>query len=249
MSIWITMSPTPQLSNLNALKPYIDSEGLVNYKSLKEDKWLSEQVKQLETANLQDMNNDEEFAFWLNAYNILTLKGVCVELKSNPKWKGNLSLIARVKFFVLRRFQVAGKKINLRDLENKILRERFKDPRIHFAINCASKSCPNLPDRLFKAESLDSYLDSLTTSFINDADHVFLDTEAVILYLNPIFKWYKKDFKISGGVKDFILKYLKNPSQSFINTFKKAKIIHLKYDWAINSQHIPRSLLKIDVID
>lgn len=243
------MSLTTHFSNLNALKPYIDDEGFVNYETIKDDKWLSEQVKQLEKANLLDMSINEKLAFWLNAYNILTLNGVCIELKKNPNWKGNLSFIAKVKFFVLRRFHVAGKRINLRDLENKILRERFKDPRIHFAINCASKSCPNLPDRLFQAESLDSYLDSLTTSFINDADHVFIDTEAAILYLNPIFKWYKKDFRIKGGVKDFILNYLKNPSQPFINSFKNAKIKYLKYDWSVNSQLTLGSLLRIDVID
>lgn len=139
------MSSTTHFDNLNALKPYIDSNGLVNYEKLKKDKWLMDQIEFLKAADLQNMNRNEEFAFWLNTYNILTIKGVCMELARNPNWKGNVSIFNKLRFFVLRRFEVAGKKINLRNLENKILRKRFNDPRIHFAINCASKSCPNLP--------------------------------------------------------------------------------------------------------
>ena len=242
------MSPTTHFDNLNALKSYIDNNGLINYEKLENDKWLIDQVQRLKTADLQAMNYNEEFAFWLNSYNILTIKGVYMELKRNPNWKGNVSLISRIRFFFLRRFNVSGKKINLRDVENKILRKRFKDPRIHFAINCASKSCPNLPDRLFHAETLDQYLDSLTINFINDKDHVFLDTEKDILYLNPIFKWYAKDFKIKGGVKKFILYHLQDAGKRSIESFKRAKIEYLEYDWFINAQDAPEGLLKIDVI-
>jgi len=202
------MSSKTYFENLNALKPYIDSNGLVDYDKMKNDKWLVDQVLRLKTTDLQSMNNNEELAFWLNSYNILTIKGVCMELERNTNWKGNVSLFNKIRFFYLRRFNVGGKKINLRNLENKILRKRFKDPRIHFAINCASKSCPILPNRLFTAETLEKYLDSLTISFINDKDHVFLDTEKDILYLNPIFNWYEKDFELQGGVKRFILSYL-----------------------------------------
>ncbi|UCE14981.1 MAG: DUF547 domain-containing protein [Candidatus Heimdallarchaeota archaeon] len=241
------LSSTPSLTNLNVLKPFIDANGLVDYNGLKEDKWLHEQVLKLKTADLHGMSYSEEYAFWLNAYNILTLKGVFMELERNPNWSGNISFLQRVKFFYLRRFSIAGKKINLYNLENKILRKRFKDPRIHFAINCGSKSCPNLPDNLFTPETLVDYLTTLTSSFINDKDHVFLDVKSKTLFLNPIFKWYKKDFQIKGGVKEFILNYLENPEKSFIQIFKSAKIEYTKYDWELNSQDTG-SLLKIDVI-
>ncbi len=242
------MSSTTHLDNLNAIKPYIDDSGLVNYENLKGDKWLVAQVQRLKTTDLRGMNHNEEFAFWLNAYNILTIKGVFIELERNPNWKGNVSLISKIRFFFLRRFIVAGKKINLRNLENKILRKRFKDPRIHFAINCASKSCPNLPDRLFHGETLDRYLDSLTISFINDKDHVSLDNEKDILYLNPIFKWYAKDFERQGGVKRFILNYLHDDGKTLIESYKSATIEYLEYDWSINTQDTSEKLLKIDVI-
>ncbi|MHA2245148.1 MAG: DUF547 domain-containing protein [Candidatus Hodarchaeales archaeon] len=242
------MFPNTRFTNLNALKPYIDSTGLVDYNSLKEDQWLKDQVQELKIANLQEMNHTEEFAFWLNAYNLLTLKGVFMEFERDPKWRGNLSYWSKVRFFFLRRFVVAGKKINLRYLENKILRKHFKDPRIHFAINCASKSCPNLPNKLFEAESLDKHLDLLTREFINDKDHVFLDTEKDILFLNPIFKWYSKDFRIKGGVKRFILPYLQDTGKRINESYKRARIEYLAYDWSINIQNTPERQLKIDVI-
>lgn len=242
------MPPTTYFDNLNALKPYIDSSGLVNYEKLKKDKWIVEQVQQLKSTDLQNMTHNEEFAFWLNAYNILTIKGVYLELERNTNWKGNISFFSKVRFFFLRRFIVGGKKINLRNLENKILRKRFKDPRIHFAINCASKSCPNLPERLFDPETLDKYLDSLTISFINDKDHVFFDAEENILYLNSIFKWYAKDFEIQGGVKRFILNYLQDTGNTNTELYKKARIKYTKYDWSINAQSAPENLLKINII-
>ena len=242
------MSSTIHFDNLNALKPYLDNNSLVNYEKLKKDKWLSDQVQRLKTADLKGMNRNEEFAFWLNVYNILTIKGVCLELERNPHWKGNVSIFNKIRFFFLRRFNVAGKKINLRSLENKILRKRFNDPRIHFAINCASKSCPNLPNRLFTADTLDKYLDSLTINFINDTDHVFLDSENDILYLNPIFKWYAKDFEDQGGIKRFLFYYLKDVGKIITESIKRAKIEYFTYDWAINAQDTSEQLLKIEVI-
>ncbi|MFW9905417.1 MAG: DUF547 domain-containing protein [Candidatus Thorarchaeota archaeon] len=241
------MSPTTHFNNLNVLKSYIDSSGLVNYEKLENDKWLMEQIQHLITVDLQDMTHNEEVAFWLNAYNILTIKGVYMELERNPNWKGNISFFSKLRFFFLRRFNIGGKKISLHNLENKILRKRFKDPRIHFAINCASKSCPNLPKRLFTAETLDNYLDFLTISFINDTDHVFLDSEKDILHLNPIFKWYTKDFETQGGVKKFILYYLKDVGKTITESIKRAKIEYFTYDWSINAQDTSEKLLKIEL--
>ncbi|MFX1421534.1 MAG: DUF547 domain-containing protein [Promethearchaeota archaeon] len=238
-------SVTLYLSNLNALQPYIDRNGLVDYNRLKDDEWLRDQINYIKLVNIENMSHDEEFAFWLNAYNILTLKGVCMELDLDPHWKGNVSYWSKVRFFFLRRFNVAGRKMNLWFLENKILRGRFKDPRIHFAINCASKSCPNLPERVFAPKDLDRYLNMLSINFINDKDHVFLNEEEKILYLNPIFKWYKKDFKAHGGVKKFISKYWQQSEESIFETFQ---IKYLEYDWSINSQDSHKKLLKIDVI-
>ncbi|MFX0052077.1 MAG: DUF547 domain-containing protein, partial [Candidatus Hermodarchaeota archaeon] len=175
-----------------------------------------------------------------NAYNLLVLKGVYHEVKKNPSWNGNKSLWSRIKFFYLRKFNVAGKKLNLYNIENKILRREFKDPRIHFAINCASRSCPVLPRRLFETETLESHLEDLTRIFINDENHVKYNEETNILYVNQIFKWYSKDFLEHGGVKEFILRYLDRPIDH--EKFSDAKIIYFDYDWSLNSQHTSQML-------
>ncbi|MCE7735290.1 MAG: DUF547 domain-containing protein, partial [Candidatus Heimdallarchaeota archaeon] len=131
-------------------------------------------------------------------------------------------------FFYLRKHKVAGMKLSLYTLENKILRKKFKDPRIHFAINCASISCPFLPGKLFLPENLSEFLEDLTEQFVNNQNSVILKEN--ILYVSRIFKWYKKDFKGHGGVIPFIQKYWKG--EKFSNN---TKLKYLHYDWEINS--------------
>ncbi|MFX0067079.1 MAG: DUF547 domain-containing protein [Candidatus Hermodarchaeota archaeon] len=196
--------------------------------------WFAEQIQKIENANLEGVSHQEEFAFWLNAYNLTVIKAVLQILERTPQWKGNLSYFSKVKFFYLEKFTIANKKMNLYYLEHSILRKRFKDPRIHFAINCASNSCPFLPGRLFIAEDLDEFLEFLTKSFVNNPDNVIFNVPDNILYLNPIFKWYRKDFDAAGGVIEFIKKYWDGD----IEKLKKPKITYLQYDWELNRRQI-----------
>lgn len=216
------------------LKKYIDEQGNVDYTALDNDPWFHQQIQQIQDIDLNKLSDKEEFVFWLNTYNILTIKAVNNRLQNDPKWNGNSSYLSKFKFFWLTKHNVGGQKISLYKLENKILRKKFKDPRIHFAINCASKSCPILPNRLFDINNLEATLENLTEIFINDESNVRFDTTNKILYLNLIFKWYKKDFKVSGGIVEFIRKYYKNTAEIIQNP----KIKYIKYDWTLNSQKI-----------
>jgi hypothetical protein len=226
------MSSSNSLSTNVVLKDFIDpTSGLVNYQKLKNDIWLQERVFEWESMDLKGFTFDEKFAFWLNAYNIFTLKGVLIELSKNPKWEGNLSYWSKIKFFFLRKFTIANQKINLRHLENKILRKEFKDPRIHFAINCASASCPYLPDRLFHAETLDNFLDSLTTDFIRNPKNLSYNQDSKTLKLSMIFKWYINDF----GGKEGLLKFLNRYNKDIPLDSQSLNVDYFKYDWHINS--------------
>ncbi|OLS18841.1 MAG: hypothetical protein HeimC2_43740 [Candidatus Heimdallarchaeota archaeon LC_2] len=216
-----------QVIDKSVLLSYL-KDGKVNYSLLKNDLWLKKNLEKMKNTNVKELTYSEEFAFWLNAYNLLTLQAVCKELEKNPNWKGNLSYFSRIRFFALRRHSIGSKKISLYTLENKILRKKFKDPRIHFAINCASISCPFLPGKLFEADSLETYLEDLTYQFINDQNSVILNEDT--LSLNQIFKWYKKDFKEGGGLITFINKYWKGSKIP-----NNIRIEYLKYDWHINS--------------
>ena len=119
--------------------------------------------------------------------------------------------------------------ISLYKIEHHILR-KF-DPRIHFAISCGSKSCPPLGKKNFFRISLDEQLENSAKDFINDKNNVFIDFDNNTIYLNKIFKWYKKDF---NNVKKYIVKYL-NDGTSF-NQIKGFNIKYNDYDWSLNSQ-------------
>ena len=139
---------------------------------------------------------------------------------------GNVSLVERARFFVLTSITVAGKRTNLKNLENDVIR-KFGDPRIHFAINCSSYSCPPLPTFMFDGEHLEEQLEMQTRRFINEAGGVKIDSKsrrAVCIVSHPlnclessktaelsqIFKWYQADFKASayGSTIAFINHYL-----------------------------------------
>ncbi len=213
------------------ISKWINHQGKVDYSLLKKDQWFWEQIFAIENTNLSKYSRNEKLAFWLNTYNLLTIKGVLIELKKNPKWKGNVTSLAKLRFFIFRKFHVAGKKVSLNYIENSIIRRRFKDPRVHFALNCGSTSCPFLPNKLFQAETLDKYLDNLAKFFINSGN-VWIDEESKTVYLSRIFKWYKKDFASAGGLQQFINKYWKNETIDFT----KRNIKFKDYDWSLNAQ-------------
>ena len=105
----------------------------------------------------------------------------------------------------------------------------MNDPRIHFAINCASKSCPPLGNRILIGKNIEKQLHEKTISFINNIDNVYINHEEKTIYLNKIFKWFKKDFK---NVIQFITKFLIEDID--YDRIKNYKIKYYKYDWSSN---------------
>ena len=113
-------------------------------------------------------------------------------------------------------------------IEHKILR-KMNDPRIHFVINCGSKSCPPLGNRILIGKDLNRQLENKTFAFVNNKDNVLIDSDNRIIYLSQIFKWYKKDF---DNLIEFIVKYL-NADIDY-DSMKNYKIKYHKYDWSSN---------------
>jgi len=221
--------------NLSAnpiMKKWIDENGLVDYQKIKTSEWFWDQVKIIETINLAELSKNEEFAFWLNAYNLLTVLGVLHKQENKPDWTGNITLFSKLRFFFLTKHKVAGKKLSLNYIEHKILRKKFKDPRIHFVINCGSKSCPYLPGNIVQSETLDKTLNGLASFFINSGN-VQYNKSRNILTLSRIFKWYKRDFAQVGGVLNFVAKYWKG--EKIVSNELKLK--YEKYDWTLNSKN------------
>ncbi len=231
MFLLFIMNRKDPLKSIQSLKKWVDSNGRVDYQSIKNDAWFQEQITTIKNADISNYSYNEEFAFWLNTYNLLTIEGVRIELKRKSNWKGNLTLLSKFKFFILRKFKVGKRKLSLNYIEHKILRKKFKDPRIHFVINCGSVSCPFLPNQLISPDKIDKTLDGLTSFFINSGNVIF-DNQTNELLISKIFKWYKRDFNRNGGVLQFILRYWKK--ETFSTDIEKIK--YAKYNWNLNSQ-------------
>ena len=206
------------------LKPFIKN-GKVDYKKLKEDTKFLEKIEKIETTDISNYTRNEKFAFWLNAYNFITLKSVIDQIEKNSAWGGNLSYFSRIKFFFIKKHKVAQTRKSLHNIENKILRKEFNDARIHFAINCASIGCPALPNSTFQPETLEEDLEELALNFIQPPEVIF-NAEENILHLSQIFKWYKRDFK--PDLLSFLKKYIEISSEN-------PKIEYNNYDWKNNN--------------
>ncbi|BDS07163.1 DUF547 domain-containing protein [Oceaniferula spumae] len=156
-----------------------------------------------------------KLAFHLNAYNAWILRAV---IDNYP-----MKSIKDVKTFFFKRYdiKVSGREMSFSHLENDIIRKKFKEPRIHFALNCASESCPPLLNKAFHGNTLGRSLDKLTKDFINSPRGVKVSGDKVML--SSIFDWYKEDF---GDVDDYINKYRREKISG--------KISYQDYDWSLN---------------
>jgi len=218
---------------------YRSPSGNLDYFSMMGDQAMikyAEGLSEFDPDTLTTRN--EKLAFWINCYNALTIYGVTRKLKDDPKFieRGNSSWWGRVKFFALQKFSVGGKEYTLRDIEN-LIRKEFRDPRIHFALNCASSSCPLLKDGLYSGENLDQELESAAELYIRSAEGALLNRDDNVLYLSMIFKWYKKDFESTGKtLLEYISQYMSENEKSYLQNNKdKITIRFNTYDWALNN--------------
>ena len=215
------------------LQEHVDENGRVNYTKLKANPEKFEAyLDLLAVANPTEWSYNEQLTFWINAYNALVIKGV---VDHYP-----ITSVRKVKlfngFFSRLKFQAAGKMYTLDQIEHGIIREEFVDPRAHFALVCASSSCPPLGNRAFSAETLEEDLETVTFNFIRNPEQVRIDRSKRTVHVSKIFKWYKDDFK-SGydGVTDFLADYLPSEDAEYLLS-TDVKVHHLDYDWTLNDQ-------------
>lgn len=205
------------------LKTYVTPDGKVNYPGLKkEERKLHTYLDQLQShPPLKEWSREEQMAYWINVYNASTIDLV---LKGYPC--KSIKDLENGKPWDLRFIEIGETKYSLNQIEHEILRKKFNDPRIHFAINCASVSCPKLHNEAFTLGKLESQLNMLAQSFVNDPHRNILSTDEVML--SSIFDWYKEDFTTSGSIIDFLNKY------SRIRINPTASVSYLNYDWSLN---------------
>ncbi len=230
-----TMSATLE----GVLKRYRDPFGNVDYFSMMADESIAQFAESLAEFDLASLDTREKgLAFWINSYNALSIYGVLKKLKSDPSFaeKGNTSWFQRVRFFALQKFNIGGSQFTLRDIENR-LREKYKDPRIHFALNCSSMGCPALKDGRYSAENIDEELDAATKLYLGSPSGMSLDSDLLELRLSMIFKWYKKDFETTGKtIKEYLLPFISDEQREFIEkNMDTIKVKYIDYDWSLNT--------------
>jgi hypothetical protein len=202
------------------LKKYVTADGKVNYNGFKKDKVKLKKYLDLlkKNAPKSSWSRNEKIVYWINAYNAHTINLV---IQKYP-----ISSIMKIHggdVWHKAKLNVGGKTMTLSDIENKILIGKYKEARVHFAINCAAKSCPPLMNKAWSAATLKKDLDKRTRSFINSKKYNTISAKSP--KLSKIFEWYAKDF---GNVTTFINKYSK------VKISKSAKIKYNEYDWALN---------------
>lgn len=213
------------------VKTHVKADGMVDYKGFIKDKAKLEQYTKMISENAPDRktwSKDQQLAYWINAYNAFTVKLIVDNYPVNsirdlgPKLK--IPLIKDVWHYKF--FKIGGVESSLDEIEHSILRKEFDEPRIHFAINCASVSCPPLLNEAFMAEKIESQLTKVATTFINDPTRNKISVDKA--EISSIFSWFKGDFTKKGSLIDFLNLYSK------VKIKPSAKISHMNYNWNLN---------------
>jgi hypothetical protein len=211
------------------LSKYVRAGG-VDYTGFKSDEnRLDQYLKVLEQTDSKTLPRKEQFAYYVNAYNAWTIKLILSAYPGVTSIKdlGTFWQSPWQKKFV----RIDGDVITLDDIEHQILRPRFKDPRVHFAINCSAVSCPPLRSEPYLGNSLDLQLDQATRSFLNNPNNYRLKDHA--FYVSRIFKWFAEDF--SNDVLKFYLKFAQDDLKKKLAEKKDViQIKFLNYDWSLN---------------
>jgi len=212
------------------LQKHVSEDGKVNYQGFKDDIVALEAYLEVLSAshpNKQNWTKDERLAYWINAYNAFTVKLIVdnYPVKSIKELGGAIYKVNTpwdIKFIY-----IEGQNYDLNNIEHGIIRKQFNEPRIHFAVNCASVSCPNLSNRAYAGDKLDEQLTAATKSFLsNESKNQISATSPKV---SKIFSWFRGDFKKGNrSVINFINEYA--PSQ--IN--KDANLGYLDYSWELN---------------
>lgn len=227
--------PTPGSfphDTLNALvRTHVDSEGRVNYAALRQD--LQPLLQYLDVVARFSPRTDPELfpteadalTYWINGYNAYVLYAVA----SQPELQSVND--DKAKFFYFTKYRFGGEAHSLYAVENDIVRKNFEEPRIHFALNCASGGCPRLPQEAFQSDRLESQLARESTRFCADPSKVQLKDGVVLM--SQIFEWYAKDFEADGGAIEFCRKWGRSDLPA------SAELRFIPYDWALNAQPAP----------
>jgi hypothetical protein len=243
----------------DVLDNFVDGSGRVDYRRLKTERQkldvFIQILAEVDPIDVEARSDLEQIAFWVNAYNALTLKVIIDHFPIKSSFfrslsypKNSIRQIGGVWDKIS--FTVLGDNYTLNQIEHEILRQKFSEPRIHMALVCAARSCPNLRQEPYEGNKLDFQLETQTRTFLSREKNYFIDRKKKTIYLSSIFKWFGEDFVdiykptegfsnlnpsekavlyfVSLHVPEEDKRYIKNASYS---------VRYTKYDWSLNERH------------
>ena len=228
-------------------RAYVNDQGGVNYSGLKAEmaalSGFIDQLAAVSPENRPDFfkTEDDRKRYYLTAYNALVL------FFAASAFPDRHALWARLGYFRNKKIVLGGRKLTLNELEHRIIRKQFLDPRIHFYINCGAKGCPLLKPGAIPQNTTDAELDQAASRFINDPAKVRFDAQTGTLYLSKIFDWFSEDFirylRVARAlahphISQYIRLYLSGTPAEALSLVlpEQVKIKYLDYDKDLNDQ-------------
>ena len=191
---------------------------------------------------------NDALAYWLHAYNAYVIHSVLEHwpLSSVTDLKAPIEAVKGLGFFYQRRFSFGGEFMSLYSVENDRIRGNYKDPRIHFFLNCGSEGCPVARPDVPAGSELDALLSQAATEFINETANVKVDHENETIFLSMIFKWYESDFvnalrqdgkPVANGLYVYVAQYAAGDLAAALSRAGGYRIEFIDYDWDLNASH------------
>ncbi|MEO6306894.1 MAG: DUF547 domain-containing protein [Nitrospiraceae bacterium] len=204
-------------------------DGQVDYPAIQADGRLDGYLRELNRIDPTKLaTRQDQQAFWINAYNAFAVQGILDHYSPMTLW-------GRYRYFIGREYPVGGTTINLYDLERRVLIEQFHEPLIHFAIVCASTSCPKLQSWAYVPDRLDRQLVQVAKAFVNDPTRNRFDRAQKVASLSMIFHWFESDFVAdAGSVLAYLARYVDDPELANELTQPGYRIEYLDYNWSLN---------------
>ena len=238
------------------LRQYTDRDGRVDYASWHaSEKSISRLHGYLAAVRAYSPDNaaqrfpslNDELVYWIQAYNAYVIKAVLDHwpLDSVTDVKAPIEAVTGMGFFYRLRYPFGGRYYSLLHVENDIIRERHRDARIHFVLNCASDSCPVLKPELPAGAGLEEALARAATEFVADPQNVAIDHAAQTVTLSRIFKWFRKDFindlrrrglPADNGLLDYVASVAPETLRNELVGASDYEIRFADYDWSLNSR-------------
>jgi hypothetical protein len=222
------------------LARYYDPARGMSYKALKarDAGTLDGILRQMASVDVASLPRPDQLAYWINLYNMSVVDLIADNYPVESIKDLSTDPIIRLNVFKKPIVQVKGGKLSLNDIENDKIREGFRDPRIHFAINCAAASCPPIRTEPYVGARIDQQLDDQARRFLNGRHGVRVakDGDGVTLHATKILDWFGKDFESWGGGKAaFVRRYLTADKQKMIDAAKgDVDFDYDDYSWKLN---------------